>query len=138
VKRPALLNDHPNFFFVYCAVGLFHGALGAIGTAGSDQRFASEALQDVNRFAAHEVWGMASLVLVVLLAFGLWTHGHAMSRVALAAGGGLALLRFVLIAAPLIDGRAVAGLTALPMWGLIAALHFALAAEPPFNPVTAK
>lgn len=136
-RKPALLRDHPNFFFIFIATILFHVALAFIGIFGKPPNFASPSLIVVNGFASPWVWGLASAAIACCLIVGLYRTHWKLARLALAAGAALTMWRAILIATPLIEGTTKQGLTALPVWALAAALHLSQTAEPPHNPETA-
>lgn len=136
MKKPALLEDHPNFFFIYFWTMLFHVALALIGLFGKGSNFASPALASVNDFASPRTWGLVSTCIAVGMFVGLWRTRFTVSRVCLAAGATLCLTRMLLIALPLLSHRTAQGLSGLPVWGLATMLHLSQTSEPPRNPAT--
>lgn len=136
LRKPALLQDHPNFFFIYVGTLLFHVSLALIGLFGKGSNFASPALADVNNFAAPRTWGIVSAFIAVGLFVGLWRRTFTISRLCLATGAAVTFVRLFLVALPLLSGRTALGLSGLPVWGLTVVVHLSQTAEPPRNPAT--
>lgn len=136
LKRPALLQDHPNFFFIYFFTMCFHIALALIGIFGKGSNFASPALASVNDFASPRAWGLVSAGIALGMFVGLWRSHFTLSRICLATGATLTATRMCLIALPLLSHHTAQGLSGLPAWGLLTALHLSQTSEPPRNPAT--
>lgn len=128
---PKLQRNHPQFFFIFFATAMFHLAVGIQMTIHPDA-FNNPSFVEVARVAPIQAWGAAHIATWALFTLGSYWN-FSVARVGLALGLVLVLARGALIElAPNPAG------SSLFIFLLIAALHYAQAAEPPINPLTRR
>lgn len=128
---PRLWRDHPQFFILFFATAMFHLAIG-VQLLVQPEVFDAPHYHQVKDLASTQAWGTVHLVVWALMTLGVYGNfSHA--RVGLVAGMMVVMVRGLLIA----TGDYSAG-TSVPIYGLIAVLHYTQAGEPPINPVTMR
>lgn len=131
-----LYKSHPNFFFIYAATLVFHFSQAVFHGFAGPGSFTSPALKYAMEISP-KYWALGFALVFVGLATGLFRQHWTYARLALTCGAILTIARALFIAAALISGESQ-GLTGLPVWALVAAVHLSQTAEPPVNPITAK
>lgn len=130
-----LRRSHPNFFLSLVATLLFNVGQGLVGLAPQSLSNAPS-LFYVYEVADYRTWAAAfSLVALGVLAGLSRKQWWAITRYALALGVTLCAVRGVLIAySTIVDEES--GLTGIPAWILISAIHLAQLGEPTSNPLS--
>jgi hypothetical protein len=123
---PRLWRDHPNFFVIYAATAAGHLWFAITGLL-QQQRFAGDGYQFVTWVARPWVWGVAYLLVWVLLTLGAywrWSYGQA----------GLALALFLALSRGLLLELSGAAGFGIGPWFIIAACMYVQLAEPTIYP----
>lgn len=129
-----LRRAHPNFFISLVATLLFNVGQGLVGFAPPSWVNAPS-LHYVNQLASYQAWAVVFGVVALGVLLGLMRQSWwVATRLTLALGVCVCVVRGALIAySTFFDGKS--GITGVPAWILIAAIHFAQLGEPTSNPL---
>jgi hypothetical protein len=134
LRRPWLIRSHPNFALIFVSTAIFH-LVSAVILFSRPESIVTPSLQRTVDALSAPAWGTINAVVFVLMVAGLYQRTFTMARVGLALGTAMAFARCVLLFLALTIDGAPTGL-GVPVWGLVAMLHFSQVAEPPVNPAT--
>jgi ABC-type uncharacterized transport system permease subunit len=131
-----LWRDHPNFAIALTFTAIFNLGCGLIGVLDPEAMAVPALFRTLDLLTA-EQWGVLHLLIGGLILAGALLDNFQVTRVGLAIGCTVAVLRCGLLMASAWIDDVPTGF-GIPVWFLVLGQHLSMVREPPVNPATQR